>query len=63
MSVIGKLFKAVIDTLQLPVAIAKDVITLGGSVNDGHFRNGNRTYTMKKLDEIGQDIEEAKHGL
>ena len=51
------------DTVSLPVAIVKDVLTLGGTVNDGHCRNGNRTYTMKKLKDIGEDVEEAKDEL
>jgi tryptophan synthase alpha subunit len=63
MSFLGKLVKAGIDTIELPVAIVKDILTLGGTVNDGHYRNGNRTYTIKKLKDIGEDIEEAKDEL
>ena len=63
MSVIGKLVKAGLDTIALPVAVTKDILTLGGAVNDGHYRNGNRTYTGKKLRDIGEDIEEAKDEL
>jgi hypothetical protein len=63
MGFFGKLIKAGIDTVSLPVAIVKDVLTLGGTVNDGHYRNGNRTYTGRKFKDIGEDIEEAKDEL
>lgn len=63
MSVFGKLFKATIDTVSIPIAIIKDVATLGGVANDGYFRNGEHTYTGKKLKDIGEDIEEAKDEL
>jgi hypothetical protein len=60
---IGKLVKAGIDTALIPVAIVKDVLTLGGTANDGYFANGGHTYTGKQLEEIGNDIEEAKEEL
>ncbi len=63
MGFFGKLVKAGIDTLSLPVAIVKDVATLGGSINDGYFKNGCNTYTLKKLKDIGSDVEEAKDEL
>ncbi|MBS3945297.1 MAG: hypothetical protein KGZ42_07360 [Melioribacter sp.] len=42
--------------LSIPIAMIKDVATLGGAVNDGNYRNGNRTYTGKVFHEIGQEI-------
>lgn len=63
MSFFSKLVKAGIDTVALPIALIQDIATLGGAVNDGHFRNGNRTYTGKKLKDIADDIEEAKDEL
>jgi hypothetical protein len=58
MGFFSKLVKAGIDTVSLPVAIIKDVATLGGAI----FGN-ERTYTGKKLEDIGEDIEEAKDEL
>jgi hypothetical protein len=58
MGFFSKLLKAGIDTAALSVAIVKDVATLGGSI-EGH----QRTYTEKKLEQIGEDIEEAKDEL
>ena len=63
MGFFSKLVKAGIDTVALPVAIIKDVATLGGAANDGFFRNGGHTYTMKKLRDVGEDIKEAKNEL
>lgn len=63
MGFLSKMLKAGIDTVRLPVAVLKDVATLGGAVNDGHFRNGNRTYTHAVLDDIAEDIDEAKDEL
>jgi hypothetical protein len=60
---IGKLVKAGIDTALIPVAVVKDVLTLGGATNDGYFANGGHTYTGKRLKEIENDIEEAKDEL
>lgn len=42
--------------LQLPVALIKDTITLGGTVNDAYFQNGNRSYTGTLLNQIGNEI-------
>jgi len=42
--------------LSIPIALIKDVVTLGGAVNDAQYSNGNRTYTGKVFHEIGQEI-------
>ena len=58
MGFFGKLIKAGIDTVSLPVAIIKDVATLGGAITETK-----RPYTMQKLRDIGEDIQEAKDEL
>jgi hypothetical protein len=63
MSFLSKLVKTAIDTASIPVAVIKDVATMGGVANDGFFRDGGGTYTGKKLRQIGEDIEEAKDEL
>jgi hypothetical protein len=35
--------------LKLPIAVLQDVATLGGTVNDGYWRNGKCSYTTKVL--------------
>lgn len=63
MGFISKMVKAGVDTLSLPIAIVKDIATLGGAANDGFFQDGGGTYTGKKLRQIGEDVEEAKDEL
>ena len=57
MSFFSKLVKAGIDVVSLPVAVVKDVATLGGSIT------GHGSAVVKKLKEVEQDIEEAKEEL
>jgi len=52
MSLFSALIKVAVETIQLPLAVVKDVVTLGGSMND------NGSYVKEKLD----DIKEASEG-
>jgi hypothetical protein len=54
----GKFIKAGIDTVSLPIAIIKDIATLGGAIT-----GTKRPYTMQKLRDIGEHIQEAKDEL
>ena len=58
MGFLSKMLKAGIDTLELPIAVVKDVATLGGSII-----GKNETYTGRKLKDIGEDIDDAKDEL
>lgn len=42
--------------VQIPLALIKDTITLGGTVNDAYFQNGNRSYTGTLLNQISNEI-------
>jgi hypothetical protein len=55
MGLFGSLLKTVIDVVETPVAIVKDVATLGGSLTDQ-----NKTYTEQKIDELGKDWDDSK---
>ena len=51
---LGKLFKAVVKTAILPVAIVADVATMGVSkVTDGKF------FAEKQIEKIADDLDEA----
>ena len=50
MGLFGKIVATTINVATLPVAVAKDVVTLGNASNAGD-RNW-QTYTGKKLDQI-----------
>lgn len=55
MSLFGKVVKLAVNVATLPVAVVKDVVTLGNCANGGD-RNW-QTYTGKKLDQIKEDAE------
>lgn len=51
---LGKLFGAVVGVATLPIAIVKDIVTLGGIATD----NG-QPYTKDKLEEIEEKLDEV----
>jgi hypothetical protein len=53
MGLFSALVKVTIDTVTLPVAIIKDVVTLGGVATDQR-----KPYTVQKLDKIKEDAED-----
>jgi len=53
MTLFSALVKTTINLATLPIAIVKDVITLGNAANSDE-----KTYTEQKLDEIKKDSEE-----
>lgn len=55
MGLFGKLLKTTIDIATTPIDIVKDVATLGGSLTDE-----DKPYTQKKLERLGNDLEEIR---
>lgn len=55
MGLLGKLLKTAIDVATIPVDVAKDVITMGGTLTDK-----NRPYTSEKLRRLNYDVEEIR---
>jgi hypothetical protein len=55
MGLFGKLVATAINVATLPVAVAKDVITLGNAANAGGSDRG--TFTGKKLQQIKDEAE------
>jgi hypothetical protein len=53
MGLFGALVRTAVNVVTLPVAVAKDVITLGGVASD----NG-RSYTVEKLKQIKDEASE-----
>jgi hypothetical protein len=54
MGFLGKLIKGTINTALIPVDVAKDVVTLGGTLDDEE-----ETYTGKRVKQVIKDVEEA----
>lgn len=51
MSIIGKLFGVVIDIVEIPIAIAKDIVTVGGTLTEE-----DKPYSMQKIKELKDDL-------
>lgn len=52
MSIFGKILKTGFDVVTTPIAIAKDVVTMGGALTDQP-----KPYTAQKLDQLEKDID------
>lgn len=50
MSIIGKLFGVAIDVVKVPVAVVKDVVTLGGATTD------EKPATPQALEDLMDDL-------
>lgn len=55
---INKLVKAGMDLAETPVAVLKDVVTMGGALTDQ-----DKPYTIQKLEDVGKDWDAAKEEL
>lgn len=58
MGFFGKLLKATIETVTLPIDVAKDVISMGGVIDDQ-----DQPYTVQRLKKIKGDLEDAADEL
>lgn len=58
MSIFGKLLKTGLDIATTPVAVAKDLVTIGGLLTDQK-----KTYTAQKIKQLGDDAEEIRDEL
>lgn len=50
MGIFGNIFKVVVDIVETPIAVVKDVITMGGVLDD------RGSYTAEKLSELKDDL-------
>lgn len=51
---LGKLFKAAIGVVTIPLDVVKDIVTIGGVVTEKRS-----TYTQEKIEEIADNLDEA----
>ena len=58
MSIFGKLIGTVIDVATLPIAVVKDVATMGRAVTDQE-----EPYTIKKIKDICDDLSKVDEDL
>lgn len=50
MGLFGNIFKVAIDLVETPIALVKDVVTMGGVLED------RGSYTVEKLQELKDDL-------
>lgn len=55
---INKLIKTGLDLAETPIAVVKDIATMGGALTDQ-----DEPYTVQKLKEAGEDYDAAKAEL
>ena len=58
MGLFGKLLKTTLDVATSPVAVIKDIATMGGALTDQR-----KPYTAQKFDQLGDDVEEIRDEL
>ena len=59
MKLFGQIIRTVVNVATLPVAVVKDVVTLGGTLTGDNDGSLGETFTAKKLDEIKEDAKEG----
>jgi hypothetical protein len=52
----GELLKAAVGVITVPVAVVADVVTLGGTLTEGHTDS---TYTGDTLSKVWDNLEKA----
>jgi hypothetical protein len=58
MGFFGSLGKLVMDVVETPIAVIKDVATMGGTLTDQ-----DKPYTAQQLEDIQKDWDKAKESL
>lgn len=56
MGLFGKILKTAFDVVTLPVDVVKDVVTMGGSLNEQE-----EPYVAQKFKNLGDDLEEIRN--
>ena len=54
MSLFGSIVRTAVNTALLPIAVAKDIVTLGGAATEEE-----KPYTLQQLEKLKREAEEA----
>jgi hypothetical protein len=57
MSLFGKLVRTAINVGELPLAVAKDVLTLGGICSEQNPRGDGQTYTREQIEKLKDEAD------
>ena len=60
MKLFGQIIRTVANVATLPVAVVKDVVTLGGTLTGDNDWSLDETFTAKKIDQIKEEAEEGR---
>ena len=52
MSLFGKVVRTIVNTVELPIAVTKDVFTLG------NIASGDKTYTEQQIEKLKEEAED-----
>lgn len=55
MKLFGQIIRTVVNVVELPVAVAKDVLTLGGTVTNQNSCGTGQTYTRDQIEKLKRD--------
>ena len=58
MKLFGQIIRTVVNVVTLPVAVVKDVITLGGTLTGDNNWSLDETFTAKKIQELKDEAKE-----
>ena len=58
MKLLGQIIRTVVNVVTLPVAVVKDVITLGGTLTGDNNWSLDETFTAKKIQELKDEAKE-----
>lgn len=53
MKLFGQLVRTMVNVVELPVALVKDAVTLGGAID-----NNGKSHTLEQLNKLAEDAEE-----
>ena len=60
MKLFGQIIRTVVNVATLPVAVVKDVITLGGTLTGDNNWSLDETFTAKKVQELKDEAKEEE---
>lgn len=58
MKLFGQVVRTLVNTALVPVAVVKDVVTLGGTVSEQNPTGHGKTYTREQLEKLAQEASE-----
>lgn len=58
MGLFGKLVKTVVNVVEIPVAVTKDALTLGGTITDQNSCGTGQSYTREQIEKLKEEADD-----